>query len=218
MLVDKIIHQLWIGSEIPPGLGRCVQSWRDMHPDWEHRLWTEKDLARLRTPYDDLIARAADYVPGDAIYQFKSDLYRWVILREHGGLWADKDTWPLKPGDELITSDAVFGWEIQGKWLGTSTFYIAQGHPVLDAIIERVISLTGSIKKLTRPNQLSGPKAITRPVLNYGAKVLDEPVWFPVRWDDPLAADGEHGPETFVVHAWGHQRELRCLPVQGVVA
>lgn len=215
MFVSKIIHQLWIGSELPPGLANCVQKWRDMHPDWEHRLWSEEELSDLVTPYDDLIARAADYVPADAVYQFKSDLYRWVILQEHGGLWADTDTWPLKPVDELITDDVVFGWEIQGKWLGTSTFYIAQGHPVLEAIIERVISLTGGITKLTRPNQLSGPKAVTRPVLAHGAKVLDEPVWYPVRWDDPLAADGEHGPETFVVHGWNHQREIKGLTPVG---
>ena len=216
--MKKIIHQLWIGSELPAGLARCVQSWRDMHPDWEHRLWTEKDLARLRTPYDDLIARAADYVPEDAINQFKSDLYRWVILQEHGGLWADTDTWPLKPIDELITSDAVFGWEIQDRWIGTSTFYIDKAHPLLDRIIEHVTRLVIESTPPTRPNRLTGPKAISPVVRPSGAQILDEKVLFPVRWDDPMAADGDHGPETYVVHAWGHQRELRGLPVPGDAA
>jgi len=212
-----MIHQLWIGSELPEGLKSCTRVWQEMHPKWEYRLWTEEELADLETPYDDVIANAADYVPADAVYQFKSDLYRWVILREYGGLWADTDTWPLKPVDGLITDSAVFGWEIQNQWVGTSTFYIERGHPVLDAIHACVVDLIERSPRPTRPNQLTGPKAITRPVVKSGVLILDEPVWYPVRWDRPLDAEKEHGDETFVVHGWNHQREINGLPSIGVM-
>ena len=85
-MVDRIVHQLWIGSPFPPHLQRLAETWQEHHPDWDYRLWSEADIATLDLPYWDLYNSASNIVPADAVAQFRSDLARWVILRDHGGL------------------------------------------------------------------------------------------------------------------------------------
>jgi len=209
--VQRTIHQLWIGSPLPDHLRALTDTWREHHPHWHYRLWTETDIAGLNMPYRDLYDQAEQIVPADAVWQFRSDLARFVILRDHGGLWADTDTRAQRPVDDLLTAPMVIGWEIQDRWIGTSTIYAEAGHPALDEVIERIDTLTRQAKPGTRPNRLTGPKAISDLLRHRrDVRILPERLWYPVRWDDPLAAD-EHQDGAYVSHLWQHQRDLRAL-------
>lgn len=216
--MGRTIHQLWIGSPFPDHLARLAATWRDLHPGWEYRLWDQDAIDTLDMPYRDLYDDAANIVPADAVNQFRSDLARWVILRDYGGLWADTDTWPLRPIDGLLENRGmVLAWEIQDRWVGVSTIYAVAGHPASDAVIEHIATTVPDARPGTRPNRLTGPKALST-VLRHRDDVhlLPEKVWYPVRWDDPLGADTGDFPDSYVVHAWGHQREINGLPAPGM--
>jgi mannosyltransferase OCH1-like enzyme len=43
-MIPKIIHQLWKTADVPPAFLHWQSSWREMHPDFEYRLWTNADL------------------------------------------------------------------------------------------------------------------------------------------------------------------------------
>jgi len=42
--IPKIIHQIWLGSPLPDRCKVLQKTWKKYHPDWEYRLWTEKEI------------------------------------------------------------------------------------------------------------------------------------------------------------------------------
>lgn len=72
-----------------------------MHPDWEHRLWGEAELAALPMRNRALYDLAETEAPRDAL-RWRVDIARLEILAEFGGVYVDCDTQPLKPLDLLL--------------------------------------------------------------------------------------------------------------------
>src|SRR3990167_2074455 len=46
--IPKIIHQFWIGSPVPEKYKQWIESWKKHHPEWEHKLWTDKEVKELK--------------------------------------------------------------------------------------------------------------------------------------------------------------------------
>ena len=46
-MIPKVIHQIWLGDQDrrPTPL---IQTWKDMNPEWEHKLWTKENLPHLK--------------------------------------------------------------------------------------------------------------------------------------------------------------------------
>lgn len=84
MMIPKIIHQIWIGSQMPEELCELSKSWKQKMPEYKHWIWTDKEI--------DLLEFKGKYVyemaenPG-----VKSDVARYAILEKFGGLYADTD-------------------------------------------------------------------------------------------------------------------------------
>lgn len=94
--IPKIIHQIWLGPRRPPAFFlKFRESWQKLHPDWEYRLWTDKDLATYDFELRDLFEASDNY--GE-----KSDILRCELLLKHGGVYVDADFECVKPLDELM--------------------------------------------------------------------------------------------------------------------
>jgi mannosyltransferase OCH1-like enzyme len=100
--IPKKIHQIWLGSPFPDKYKKWANTWRDMNPDWEYRLWTEGDLDELNIINRSLYASMSNYGP-------KSDFLRYHILNQFGGLYVDTDFECLKPFDELSYAEFITG-------------------------------------------------------------------------------------------------------------
>ena len=208
-VIPRIIHQFWDGGHCRTGCGACPHV-ADQPPDWEYRLWDGESVRSLLF-HADLWDRALDIVPPDALWQFRSDLARWSLLWRFGGVWADMDTTCQRPLDKLLTHPVVAGWEIQDRWIGTSTVAATSRHPAIEAVLDNIRRVA---RPGTRPHVISGPKAVTRILLTRrrlfrDVRVLDERMWYPVRWDTPEASD--RPTQAWIVHHWLHQRTLRSL-------
>ncbi|MDR3646409.1 MAG: glycosyltransferase [Candidatus Babeliales bacterium] len=92
--IPKKIHQIWLGSQLPARYNELTASWKNHHPDWEYKLWTDNDIESFNLYNKDLYAKTTNY--GE-----KSDILRYEILYRHGGIYADCDFECLKPHDEL---------------------------------------------------------------------------------------------------------------------
>src|SRR5690625_7327905 len=113
-------------------------------------------------PYRRFYDDAENIVPDDAVHQFRADLARWVILRDHGGLYADTDTWALRPVDDLLTGHSmVLGWEFQDRWVVVSTIYAEPDHPATHTVIQHIATTVPAARPGTRPNKLTCPKPIS---------------------------------------------------------
>lgn len=156
LIIPKIIHQIWIGSPVPPVYASYMKSWQEKHPDWEYIVWTDENIHTLFPLYNQEFFDAAEN------YGMKSDIVRWEILYRFGGLYVDVDYECLNPMDELHYGydlytgiqplDAVF------LQLGAALVGCKPGHPVLKHCIETIKDdwhLKGAPKK-------TGPVHFTR--------------------------------------------------------
>src|SRR6185312_42775 len=109
MAVPRIIHQLWKDAAIPERYWALCESWRRHHPDWEHKLWTDADLARL---VDLRFPQLKSLYDGYARGISRADLVRYLVMAVYGGVYADLDCECLKPVGPLVEGDqVVFGLE-----------------------------------------------------------------------------------------------------------
>jgi mannosyltransferase OCH1-like enzyme len=45
--IPRVIHQTWKTEDVPAAWKDFQQSWRDAHPGWAYKLWTDADNRRL---------------------------------------------------------------------------------------------------------------------------------------------------------------------------
>lgn len=132
--IPKIIHQIWVGPNLPPPYFADFQEkWRTIHPDWEYHLWGESELEQLNLDNWDIVEKSQNWAE-------KSDIIRCDLLDRFGGLYIDIDMDPLHSLNELHEKyDFYAGMEHPHKisttpnrvWVGISIMASRPGHPIL---------------------------------------------------------------------------------------
>lgn len=96
MAIPKIIHQTWKDENVPEKWVPYQLKVRELHPDWEYRLWTDDDNdAFIKTHYPELFKIYETY-PKPVM---KADVIRYAIMDQIGGLYLDLDYEMLRPWD-----------------------------------------------------------------------------------------------------------------------
>jgi mannosyltransferase OCH1-like enzyme len=99
--IPLIFHQTWRTSQVP-------QFWRSnrdavtrLHPTppWEHRLWTDDEIAEFVAKHFPQNQKAFHLLPKPIM---RIDMFRYMVLWVHGGVYADLDFRLFKPVDDLI--------------------------------------------------------------------------------------------------------------------
>jgi mannosyltransferase OCH1-like enzyme len=94
-LIPKIMHHVWVGSsDLPPLYQNYLNECKKLHPDWEFKIWGDKEIAELGLIYQDLYDKMRSY-PG------KADILRYEVLYRFGGVYRDMDVKCFKPIDDL---------------------------------------------------------------------------------------------------------------------
>jgi mannosyltransferase OCH1-like enzyme len=86
ILIPKIFHQIWINEkspELPPDFSRYRDTWLELHPGWEYKLWNLNNL--------DFPLITAGLVNKSANYAQMADILRYEILYQYGGVYIDTD-------------------------------------------------------------------------------------------------------------------------------
>jgi hypothetical protein len=86
------MHQIWIGGELPQTYRRWRERWIELHPHWEHHLWTDREIAELDFGTRDLF-ESTDHIGK------KADILRAELLHRFGGLYVDTDYQCYRPLD-----------------------------------------------------------------------------------------------------------------------
>jgi hypothetical protein len=120
-MIPQVFHHVWLGSsKLPPKAEELRSTWRDLHPDWRFRLWTESDLQWLRNYR--LFYRSPSYSQ-------KSDFARWEIIGRFGGVYLDTDMECLKQLDGLVQDSSFFGGREPSDSIATCIFGAEPRHP-----------------------------------------------------------------------------------------
>ena len=213
-MIPPIIHQMWIGSEIPHRFLDFSSRWRIKHPGWIHVMWSDRgqpmaakqisDLFPLRN--QDLWDRAESLarVP----HQFRSDVFRYEILHRFGGVWIDADMEPKRTLDEFLDCELLAGWEAQDKWVGNSILGAEAGHSFLDQVIAQ-LPINVEQHEGAPATVLSGPQFLTPLIarLPEGTiRLLDQGAFYPYSWAQ-LERGEDDFPDAIAVHHWNNRRQ-----------
>lgn len=99
-MIPKIIHYCWFGKGvIPKSQADCIKSWEKMLPDYKIMRWDE-------TTFDVEKYSAAKYAYKVKKYALVSDVCRYNVLHEYGGIYLDTDVEVYKKFDKYL--DASF--------------------------------------------------------------------------------------------------------------
>lgn len=191
---------------MPDELAAYRDTWAELHPDWELRLWGEADLGWLRNI--DLFRDAEAVTPH--VGQFRADVARYEILHRFGGVYVDCDMECRRPIDPLMGFECWAAWETDGVWVNNAVMGCVPGHPLMVALID---GLPGNVKRTfgKRPNVLSGPQYLTPLAIEHGIEVRPSAEFFPYRWDE-LERGNEDFPDAYGVHHWNNRRKLKGVP------
>lgn len=183
--IPKIIHQIWIGDKVPQELLRFQESWQRYHPDWEYKLWTQHDIPYLNLYNKKLIEEATN--PAEL-----SDLLRYEILYQYGGVYIDMDFECLQPLDVLHHAyDFYIGIQPLDTGLvqlGIGIIGAKPGHPLLKKCIE---SLEENYNNENLKNTLTaktGPIHVTKIFKKYAEITGMRDVALPAHYFYPLGS------------------------------
>ena len=157
--IPKIIHQIWIGKELPQAFVQFQRTWQIYHPDWEYRLWTQHDINSLNLRNREFVLQSRN--PGEI-----SDLMRYEILYQYGGVYLDVDYECLRSLDPLhYLYDFYIGIQPLDSGLvqlGIGIIGAAPGHPILNECIEHVKDGWGNKQLEQKATARTGPIYCTK--------------------------------------------------------
>ena len=182
IIIPKIIHQIWIGSPLPQVFKKYMNTWKQMHSDWEYKLWTDENVHELFPLYNQ---RFYDETESMGV---KSDLLKWEIIYRFGGLYVDTDYECLKPLDLLhYTYDFYTGFQPLDAFfvqLGAALYAAYPKHPILKHCIETIKDdwhHKGAPKK-------SGPCHFSKSFMAVAGKNQSRDIAFPAFYFYPLGS------------------------------
>jgi mannosyltransferase OCH1-like enzyme len=198
-MIPKIIHQLWIGPHKMPA--KHMQTWRDKHPTWEYRLWTEETLKPLVFVNQRLIDEMDEWCG-------KCDIMRYELLHRYGGVFSDADNVCLRALDEaFLAQDSFTCYEnelIRGDMLANSIIACTPQNRLMELIVERLRNTPSVARHKTEQMawQTTGPMLFTAVVKEHRYPITVYPSHYfnPVHYTG-IRYEGK-GP-VYVTHLWG---------------
>lgn len=129
--IPKKIHYIWFGrGEKSELIQKCMQTTKDMLPDWEIIEWNEDNYdinscAYMKEAYE------------QKKYAFASDYARFDLLYKYGGVYLDTDVELLKAfPDSFLNNKGFTGVESNNKIAPGLVFACEVGNPIVKEIIE----------------------------------------------------------------------------------
>lgn len=136
MLIPRKLGHIWIGPLKPPV--KWMQTWKDLHPDWNYTLYDNDFLAsgdfETQPQIDEYLKRGQ--------YAGAADLLRYEVLYKFGGYIAAADSQCRNAIDELFEDNAALYTVYENEFVrGKLVAPVAAstpGHPFFRQVIDRL--------------------------------------------------------------------------------
>ena len=203
--IPRIIHRIWLGGEpLRDDLQHYGETWRNHHPGWEIRLWTDDDLPEFGL---------TDALEHGRHQAERADVLRYELLKRFGGVYVDIDIECLRSLEPLIERSRYLRHYKCQERVSNGILGAVPGHPLFErASREAALRIgVGTIPSAT------GPPFFAELVQDFPEVTLYGPEkFFPYLWTERHRAH-EHFPEAYAVHHWwGDRAESWRLSPGGV--
>lgn len=215
MKTPKKIWQTWKSKkeeDVPEKLSSYSGKWKKLHPDYEYHLLDDEDL---RNKVKDIVPEYLDLYDSFSKIIEKVDFARYAILYGYGGIYADMDTYPIKPADIWVNKNkVVLGCEPKEH---AENIY-GRDRVVCNALMisppgerfwyDLMRYIVENYERNYRPVENTGPLAITRFLETPEGKVYiskieitDPCVFYPLKGDNTVSEECNL-KESYVAHVW----------------
>lgn len=134
-MIPKIIHYCWLSKDKKPIIiQKCIESWRQVLPEYELKLWDADSLDYNSIPFtrDALTAKK---------WAFVSDYVRLYALYHFGGIYLDTDVLAFDKLDELLENRFFTGLEMRDKahtdiYLEAAIMGAEKSHPFIKQALD----------------------------------------------------------------------------------
>lgn len=125
-MIPNIIHQIWIGGEMPSHLAELHSKMKEMNPSWNVKLWDEESI-------NILLCDCFEYQ--HSTKAGSSNIIRLKALKKYGGVYFDLDFVPVKPIDELRQYTAFVARQPDGI-ICNAAIGATPNHPWINAMLD----------------------------------------------------------------------------------
>lgn len=160
--IPKIIHQTAPSdtSKWKPVWFDCQNSWKNLHPDFEYRFWSDEDLDYfMRTEYPQYYNMFETY----DVNIKRIDAARYFILYHYGGIYADMDYKCQQRFFEELPDDKVsiaMSRVANDEGFQNALMISPKGHPFWETVFNKLKENRSKVDVL----ECTGPKIISRSV------------------------------------------------------
>jgi len=210
--MNKIIQGLWVGPELSVMEQLSIASFLQHGHDYHLYVYDEPK----NVPQGTVIRDANEILPSSSVFQYQhspsyagfANFFRYKLILERGGWWADTDIICLKPFD--FSEPYVFASEIsQGLEVVTSGVFKGPAQ-------SEVMAYAWGVCQTKDPKQLvwgeTGPKLMGEAVRRYALAKYKKPshVFCPLGffdWHKVLVPDEEMALDesTYAIHLWNER-------------
>ncbi len=199
MIIPRVFHRIWMGdAPMPAEFIEYGKTWAKFHPDWEIKLWNEKNIFPLKN--QKLFDNANHPVQ-------KCEIARLEILYNLGGVYLDCDFECLKNIEDLISGfDGFTASEAQGIF-SMGIMGAVPGHEVFGMLSDGLEESINKYRNYTL-NYQAGPLYATRKIRDYPYFTMFGPrLFYPYAFEEKYRK-GESFPEAYAVHHWANAANL----------
>lgn len=104
-MIPKIIwqtHELPY-NQLPDFQKSVINTWKNLNPEWEHRYFDANSRSEYVKNFDRKLYAAYLTVPNVS----QADIWRYIVVYQNGGVYADMDSVCKVPLDEIIEDNYV---------------------------------------------------------------------------------------------------------------
>lgn len=199
MIVEKNIHQIWVGPYEMPVL--WMNTWKEKHPDWKYFLWGEDKIGEFKNK--DLINRCIE----EKKYHGAADIMKYEILYNFGGFLAPADSECLNPIDELlnIKEDCFACYENEEKRPGLISPQIGstKGNGLMETMVGKMSKLTRVVEPWIDTGNFIFTKTIGE--LNYPIKIYPSYYFIPEHFNGFKYSGID---KIYATHKWWTSKKL----------
>lgn len=198
-MIPKIIHQVWIGNKpMPEKLLRWSETIRRCHPDWDYKLWTDKD------EFPHMICEKAWTLNSHVVV--KADILRYEVVYRYGGVYLDMDFECCRNFEPLLEGVKSFSAVQDSDGLVNPAILGSEPH---DFAFQKIIFTVR--ESLLRANvrgdqyqhlDITGPNFLARACRAVPEfHVFEKKYFFPYIWTEKFVGF-EAYPEAYAAHHW----------------
>ena len=199
MLIPKVFHQIWLGTNpIPDEFLQYRETWRTLHPGWEIKVWTDENVPSL------LNQGLFDASKGTAHIVKCVDILKLDLIVQFGGIFIDCDFECFKCIEPLIENMDAFSAGETEDIFGDAIMGCVPGHAGFTKFLQE---MPGWVARHTHTgiNVQTGPFFYTNvrkehPELQT-IKVFGPELFYPYLYYEKHRKH-EHFPNAYAAHHW----------------